>query len=694
MKKLIVRFLVLIFIPTTLSGQNFLKEIVEYHDNGSPKIIEFKNDDLQIVKKEIYSNTKELESFYNYNPNTGNLNGDFKETLIKGKNLEYENEGKYSEGILNCKFYHQLFGSHIVKGEFQNGNPVGEHKIYKLQDGTITQYDKAGSVALSNTMNQKINYFVNASTNIWKETYTHSLNFTDNGLLNGKISYSDTSLKFLYDYVGINDEYKSDNINTNGDIYFTDGIITGIKVKSHENLKITRDSIFKGSKLFKINNKFVKSPLDFIVKYDYFKKPYDLNLSICDKSELTNFGYGSYESTKYINHRFFSFSNDNHSIVNETTSYKDWFNVLEAEEVETELEAQTIFNKNYKKYFFTDKYRINDIKTEQLDEDYLLSSALQKFLKNKSKIEVLKYNLQHPIFLLEFERAILSYVFNIMNEDKEKAGKKSELDDRVSAHAYLKTFMKVYGDDGLQGSFNQKLFEKEIISVLLSNDSPINDILIYAKNKSSSKINCLSLKELLKSRIDDNKEKSKALESENRRIISTEFEKEKKSEQNTINIATSHSGITLDTVIIMKRPFVGTSYGMYSKNSKSQRKFRFGKISIIKLKINPKEINKDVLSNVYPIEKPILKRYSNCYIIRVYVFELMNYSKNLQKASEVVSIKYVNYFGLNNNISDELEKTINSKDFEEYIYENRIHTLLKKNSFNVINKLPKNWSNL
>ena len=82
MKK--INTLILVLFSQFLFSQKLIKEIVSFHKNGLIEEVNYKNDNLEIVKKEYYSDDGDLMIFYNYDPITKKKDGEFKFFSSKG----------------------------------------------------------------------------------------------------------------------------------------------------------------------------------------------------------------------------------------------------------------------------------------------------------------------------------------------------------------------------------------------------------------------------------------------------------------------------------------------------------------------------------------------------------------------------------------------------------------------------------
>ena len=250
MKKLI---LIIFLIPSILFSQDILKEEDSFYKNGKPEIITYKNFDLEIVKRETYSPSGKLLSLFNYDPKTGKRDGDF---------IDLDNKGYYDQGVLNCDDYtfaiegNEYDGTGTFwNGKIKNGRPIGEIKVYNL-----TEKLEVADTQLDTELSYYASVDAGRRVNLYRAVY-RSLGFKTENV--SKLFYNE------YGYL----EGKQE-INYFIDLYFKKGNIDGIVIKNKENLNIPKDSVFKGNKIWKVDNKFVKNGgLIFKYKWDELK-PY------------------------------------------------------------------------------------------------------------------------------------------------------------------------------------------------------------------------------------------------------------------------------------------------------------------------------------------------------------------------------------------------------------------------------------
>ncbi len=131
------KFIFFVFlVPNVLFGQSF-KEVLSFHENGKPRTVSYKNENLELVKTNEYDDTGKLLSEFNYDPVTKLRNGDFFDT---------NNNGSFNQGKLNCKDCTLIFGNESSSGfkwfgDFVNGKPNGEISIFKIFKIRRLQYD-------------------------------------------------------------------------------------------------------------------------------------------------------------------------------------------------------------------------------------------------------------------------------------------------------------------------------------------------------------------------------------------------------------------------------------------------------------------------------------------------------------------------------------------------------------------------
>jgi hypothetical protein len=212
-------FLTILLLLTIydLFSQNIVKEISELHSNGSPALITYKDSELRVIKYEMYSPENTLVSYINLNPNTGKANGEF---LRNGKKGIYE-QGKIKQ-CLGC--YYSLGNNLFMVGDQVDGKFKGEHKIYYSKSKTYTAQQKYTG------------FWVNYSTGENEQIFHSTINFNENGDINGKVL-----------------------INNSTSLYFDNGKFIGYIVFNTNNPSIAKDSVFCDNQYWKIENKIINN---------------------------------------------------------------------------------------------------------------------------------------------------------------------------------------------------------------------------------------------------------------------------------------------------------------------------------------------------------------------------------------------------------------------------------------------------
>jgi len=252
MKKICLNFLFVTFLIIQNNYSQNFKEISSFHENGNPKDITYKNEDLKIVKTQVFDINNKLISDYNYNPQTGKKNGEFFDTV---------NKGFYKEGVLTCMDCTLNFGENRVgtqiKGNIIDGRPIGKIKVYTVQEISKNQYDPYTSYILSLEFGERINYSSYVGTGLYQTTFMLDLNYNDGGNIDGK--------------------HQLNNLTT---VYFNDGVIDGLVRNSDKNFNIIRDSIFDKNKIWKIEGTYQKNNGLPRFRFDEFNSPWEISFDV------------------------------------------------------------------------------------------------------------------------------------------------------------------------------------------------------------------------------------------------------------------------------------------------------------------------------------------------------------------------------------------------------------------------------
>jgi hypothetical protein len=233
--------LVAIFLNLSVSAQSF-NEILEFCENGKKKKEIVKNLDLEVIKENEYNILGNLISTKNYDPSTKKLNGDF---------FNEDFKGSYDQGKLNCnncKLYLKSGSSEILySGNVINGFLEGKFAITTLQDlyssrewtfderKTFLDYMGAVDAKLYLDLNPRYTYKSGAET-----VKIADIEFERGRLINNQIFYNDDGEKMI-----------ELNFNING--------IKSFVSYNEENTSISKDSIVKDSKIWKVDNRYTRS---------------------------------------------------------------------------------------------------------------------------------------------------------------------------------------------------------------------------------------------------------------------------------------------------------------------------------------------------------------------------------------------------------------------------------------------------
>lgn len=249
MKTIILGFL-LIACSTITYSQDLLKEVKDFYSNGKPAMIVYKNSDLKIVKVEYYGENGEISSYYQYDPASGKLDGEY---YSHGKKGVY-NQGKVKE-CLDC--YFSLGNNWYMIGNQKNGNFSGEQEVYELRSISYTAKEKLTG------------YYVNYATGEYEKVKKGTIFFDENGELDGKVT--------------LNDGTK---------LFFDHGDFLGFTRPNPSNISTSKDSIFKGNKIWKVDNTFI--PNNGCMQYRWILSDY--NNFIVDVFPNNNFIFFGYEN--------------------------------------------------------------------------------------------------------------------------------------------------------------------------------------------------------------------------------------------------------------------------------------------------------------------------------------------------------------------------------------------------------------
>lgn len=334
-----------------LFSQSF-KEVLSFHENGKPRTVSYKNENLELVKTNEYDDTGKLLSEFNYDPVT---------KLRNGKFFDINNKGFYDQGMLNCFDCTLIFGNESSSGfkwfgDFTNGKPRGEISIYKINKIQRLQYDPRTSYLLSYESKSRISYSSYVNTGETTEEFIMKLNYNENGELDGIVKP-----------------------NNNTEIIFNNGFIEGIIKYEDKNRSYVKDSIFIENKIWKQNGSYVKNKGLPIFQYREFKNP----------------TYVSYETINYDNFykkddTFVILDQNNENLLDNYGVFSiidkvntKSFNIESKNKIEFFLEDLLIPD-NFR---LVDNLFINILNNKSIDYDRSIQTGLNRIRNDKYSIE-------------------------------------------------------------------------------------------------------------------------------------------------------------------------------------------------------------------------------------------------------------------------------------------------------------------
>lgn len=415
MKKIIYAFLCT-FYSLNLSSQTF-KEILSFHENGEPKEVTYKNDDLKIVKTQEFDPDGNHISEYNFDPSTGKRDGEF---------FNSGNKGFYKKGLLNCKNCSIVFDEYSdtnFKGDFTNGRPSGKITVYQVTQDQDLRYDQNTSYLLSMEYGERVNYsrYVNTGSYTIKEMMV--LFYNEKGNLDGSFQ-----------------------INERTKLFFTNGVLDGFIIKNKENQSVTKDSVFRENKIWKVENSFIKNtgwlkelkwddmsyPWEF--EYEYYNHPkrnttYRIGRNKEDAVSMYFFGssnstplepeYPRYQSKFNIGFEVFETKN---ILENGIYSKRDNSSVLLGDEIDQKIKGE------YYKTIYYQIIRSGVMKMTDIFSDFnflgghsheysVMESVLRKITKTANYVVI---NLTDFIEFIEYTVLKHSHINRIWIRDGEK----------------------------------------------------------------------------------------------------------------------------------------------------------------------------------------------------------------------------------------------------------------------------------
>ena len=240
------KFFFLLLLPILSFSQSF-KEAIEFYPDGAVFLEVTKNVDLEITKKTYYTQNGEVVLSEKFDPETGLRNGEF----TQGKYT-----GSYNQGVLNCdkciaKVKPQDFDhKNFMLGKFTNGKPVGKIESFRFERN-------------SKPYNQKLRDVVKEIGDLYvRLIYDWSFNGSYYTYIN--------NVELNYNSLGALDGYQ--HINTFQSLVYVNGVLQGIFSLNEKNRTMIKDSVWRSSKIWKIDNKYTRNQ-GFLK--DFYWNPFD-----------------------------------------------------------------------------------------------------------------------------------------------------------------------------------------------------------------------------------------------------------------------------------------------------------------------------------------------------------------------------------------------------------------------------------
>lgn len=190
-KMRITLLLTLSLLLTNIYGQDTFSEFDK--TNEGFEIEKIKNSDLQLIKEIYRDKSGKTVRFYNYNPTTGALDGDFDNGLYSGN---------YKNGLITSDNYIQFLNPSsdskvlIIKGKIVAGKLNGAYNVTLRSYDTQAQYDHVSTV---------LNSYIRGEYTKTYSTYVNWTKFTDKVV--GQMNF-ENGLYDSFDYIHENKQYK------------------------------------------------------------------------------------------------------------------------------------------------------------------------------------------------------------------------------------------------------------------------------------------------------------------------------------------------------------------------------------------------------------------------------------------------------------------------------------------------------
>jgi hypothetical protein len=235
---------------------NIIKEIRNYHSNDNEQFVVYKNQNLEVIKEELFDYNGKMLSSYNIDPVTKKKHGDF---------IDVPNSGTYNQGKLTCEscslvVKRRSYGYNdfvVLKGDFLDGKPMASIEVYEISIRTKEPQNNWPANGenpvlrnlLSLPMPQQIQYL-----NLYKlksQPYSNNASYVD--------AWYNQEYKLTLKY---NKEGELDGkirINNYSDLFFEKGVLQGFTTKDRNVKNVLNDSVFSKDEIWKVDNVFMKN---------------------------------------------------------------------------------------------------------------------------------------------------------------------------------------------------------------------------------------------------------------------------------------------------------------------------------------------------------------------------------------------------------------------------------------------------
>jgi hypothetical protein len=267
--------LIIILLNFSVSAQSF-NEVLEFWDNGYKKNEVIKNLDLEVIKENEYNILGNLISTKNYDPSTQKLDGEF---------FNEDFKGTYDQGKLNCnncKLYLNSDSPEILySGNVVNGFLDGKYTITTNKE-TYSSRKWTSEERLNfvyNLGSEEAQLFLMVNPSYSYKSGNKSVKIADIEFKKGSLFNKQTF-------------YNSYGEKMSELIFDTNGRIKSFVSYNEENTSISKDSIVRDSKIWKVDNRYIKSNFIQILNktIEIFKDRYKEIFELINSFNLESYG--------------------------------------------------------------------------------------------------------------------------------------------------------------------------------------------------------------------------------------------------------------------------------------------------------------------------------------------------------------------------------------------------------------------